>query len=411
MDWLYMGTTSPVYLEKQNASMMAKALDLRKDIVTADITNSLRAGTSCLRAAIDAVKAGSAKHCLVAVSECQGAPPNSAFERLFGDGAAALMIGDKDVAVEIEGSYGITSDFLDIWRNPRDRYPQMWEERFVVEHGYLERIPEVVSGLCKKYSVTPKVFNKVVYYGYDARRHAEISKMLRLEPGQIQDPLLNSVGNTRAASAFMMLVAALEDAKPGDRILFISYGDGADAFMLKVTDKIADIKGRRGIKKHLESKMMMPFYGKYLRFRDMMEWEKNRIARAYGSLTMAWRDREWVFACKGQKCKNCGQIEFPQQRICAYCQAKDNFEDINLSEKKGTLFTYSMDSLTTVTPDPPNVLAVVDLEGGGRFYTTMTDRDTGNLTMGMPMELTFRKVHDEQRYHNWRSCKKVAPWY
>ena len=39
----------------------------------------------------------------------------------------------------------------------------------------------------------------------------------------------------------MVLVAALEEAKPGDRILFANYGNGADAFVLQVTDQIEKI--------------------------------------------------------------------------------------------------------------------------------------------------------------------------
>jgi 3-hydroxy-3-methylglutaryl CoA synthase len=45
----------------------------------------------------------------------------------------------------------------------------------------------------------------------------------------------------------MLLVAALEDAKPGDKILVASYGDGADVLLLKVTENIKNIKGKWGI--------------------------------------------------------------------------------------------------------------------------------------------------------------------
>ena len=41
-----------------------------------------------------------------------------------------------------------------------------------------------------------------------------------------------------------MLRAALEDAQPGDRILFANYGDGADAFIFRVTDSIDSIRNR-----------------------------------------------------------------------------------------------------------------------------------------------------------------------
>ena len=54
----FASTTSP-YLEKQCASIVAAACDLREDIFAIDIGNSLRAGTNAIRAAHDAVKSGS----------------------------------------------------------------------------------------------------------------------------------------------------------------------------------------------------------------------------------------------------------------------------------------------------------------------------------------------------------------
>lgn len=408
IDGLYFATTTPPYREKQNASIIAKVADLRRDVVTADFTNSLRGGTSALRAALDAVNAGSAKRFLVTAADCRVPAPNSTFEQYFGDGAAALLVGDSNVAVEIEGSSTISSDFMDIWRTEEDKYVQTWEDRFVITQGYLDHIVEIVSRLFKKHNVTPKDFTKAVVSAYDQRRHGEIVRKLGVDPKtQVQDPLIATVGHTGTASAMMMLVAALEEAKPGDRILFVNYGDGADALILRVTDKIEKVRDRRGVKRHLESKMMLPTYGKYLHFRNLMEWEVQRGIPKYAALTMSWRDRNWVLSCHGQKCRSCGGIQFPMQRVCAWCQAKDNFEEIRLSDKKGILFTYSLDNLA-VSIDPPNVVAIVDLEGGGRFSTSLTDRDPEKLSPDMPVELTFRKVHDEQGIHNyfWK-CRPI----
>ena len=409
VDGLYFATTTPPYGEKQNASIIAKVLDLRRDICTMDVTNSLRGATSAMRAALDAVNAGSAKKCLVAASDCRVAAPASQFEKLFGDGSASVLIGDSDVAVEIEGIHSISSEFIDIWRRGNDRHVQTWEDRFVIQHGYVAHLVEAVSGLFKKYNVGPNDFNKIVYYAYDQRRHVEIARKLGIDPksSQLQNPLLDMIGNTGTASTMMMLVAALEESKPGDKILFVNYGDGVDAFILKVTDNIERLKDRRGIAKNLGSKMMLPNYGKYLHFRDLMEWEKQRQPEKYAALTMSWRDRNWVLSCHGHKCRQCGTVQFPLQRVCTWCQSKDDFDEIRLSDKKGSLFTYSKDNLVT-SVDSPNVIAIVDLEGGGRFSTTLTDRDPEKVETEMPVELTFRKVHEGQGIHNyfWK-CRPV----
>ena len=46
IDGLLFASTTPPYAEKQCASIIAMALDLRRDIFTADITDVLRAGTT-----------------------------------------------------------------------------------------------------------------------------------------------------------------------------------------------------------------------------------------------------------------------------------------------------------------------------------------------------------------------------
>jgi len=50
------------------------------------------------------------------------------------------------------------------------------------------------------------------------------------------------VGITGAAHSFL-LVGGLEGASSGDRIVCASYGDGSDAFLVKVIDRIAEVKG------------------------------------------------------------------------------------------------------------------------------------------------------------------------
>lgn len=409
IDALYFASTTPPYKEKQSASIMAAALDLREDIISIDIADSLRSSTLALRLALDAVKAGSAKKVLVVASDCRIPPPNSAFESLFGDGAAAFLIADDGAAVEIEGSYYLSSEFVDIWRLEYDKITRSWEDRFIREEGYMPHLQKAVSALLKAHNLTTKDFGKAAFYAPDGRMHIDMAMSLGLDAKtNVQDPLFNQVGNTGTALAPMVLVGALEVAEPGDRILLANYGDGADAHILSVTEGIKKLRDRKGIKSNLESKLMLDNYGKYIKFRDLMEFEVNLEYEQRTSLPQMWRDRKWVYRFHGHKCQKCGKIQFPMQKFCMYCQAGEEFlEEIPLSDKKGTLFTFSMDQRAPVI-DPPNVVAAVNLEGGGRFFSQMTDRDINNIKVGMPMELTFRRIHDALGVHNyfWK-CKPV----
>src|SRR5436190_16743895 len=98
VDGVFFASTSYPLKEKQAAALVARALDLRRDVMTADVGDSLRAGTTALRTAFDAVKAGSAQRALLVASETRMAAPRSALEANLGDGAAAFLIGADEVA-------------------------------------------------------------------------------------------------------------------------------------------------------------------------------------------------------------------------------------------------------------------------------------------------------------------------
>jgi hydroxymethylglutaryl-CoA synthase len=119
-DGLFLATTSAPYREKMSAAIVASAADLKEECQAADFTDSLRAGTAALKAAYDAVKAGSAKKVIVVAADTRQGAAKGTLEQTLGDGAAALTIGNDKVIAEIENSYSLFNDFTDIWRTDED---------------------------------------------------------------------------------------------------------------------------------------------------------------------------------------------------------------------------------------------------------------------------------------------------
>ena len=401
VDGLFLGSTSSPYKEKQAAAIIAAAIDLPAQIRTADFTDSLRSGTIALSSAVDAVKSGSCENVMVVVSDSRMGAGKSQFEQLLGDGAVAFTIGRSDVVATVEGSYSIFSEILDTWRQEGSSFVQSWEERFILTEGYMKTMEKVVSGVMEKYQLTPKELAKVVLYGPDARSHASLAKRLGFDlKTQVQDLLFQSIGNTGAAALPMMAVKALCEAKAGDRLLMANYGDGGDAFILKVTEDIGKVQGRQRIEDRLAKKIYID-YERYLHWRDLVPSEEARRPESRPpSITCLWRERKSVLSLYGNKCKQCGTVQYPPQRICAKCQGKDDFEDYKLSDKRGTVFTYGIDYLTS-SREAPAIIGVVDFEGGARLMCEVTECEPSEVKIGMPVEMCFRKVSRKGSIHNY----------
>jgi len=400
---LYFASTTAPYKEKSNATTVSVAADLSPQTIATDFSNSLRAGTSALQAAINSIKGGSARQILLAAADMRVPQPRSEFEPIFGDGAAALLIGDSKVAVEFEDSYAVSHEILDVWRADSDVFVRSWEDRFVLEEGYLKILPQVISKLLENNNLAPKDIAKVIFYAPDSRRHREIAKSLGFDlETQVQDPLFTTVGNTGVAFALMMLVAALEDARPGDRILLANYGDGADAFLFRVTEEIESIKNRRGMRAYIESRRILPDYETYAVWRGLIDKAPatQRPPLKPPSPSAMHREISKNLRFHGTRCKRCGYPQYPPQRICSKCHVKDEFEDYPFSDKKAKLFTYTQDRLGP-TLDPPLTVTVIDFDGGGRTFSIMTDRDVDKVEIGMPLEMTFRKFYTSAGIHNY----------
>lgn len=396
VDELCFATTTTPYRERQSAVLIATALDLRPDIRTADFGNSPKSGTTALLSVLDAIKAGSAKNAVVCAADCRVGKAGSSQEQSCGDGAAALLLGDGEVIATIEGSYSVSHDFVDYWRTEADKFDRAWEDRWIRDIGYSRFIPEAISGLLKKYKLNIKDFARVLYPGFYPREHAALGKKLGAEPNQIQEQLFTTVGDTGTAYPLMMLVAALEEAKPGDKILVVSYGNGCDAIFLQVTEEIEKARDRRGVKKHLASKKELTSYEKYATYRDILTVDIGRRGEDVGAtqLSTLWRERRMVLACCGSRCKKCGTPHYPRQVVCANpkCEAVNEMEPYRFSDKKGQLFTYTGDSLAP-SLSPPAIYGIVIFEGGGRYNFDLTDCALESLKVGMPVEMTFRRKY------------------
>jgi len=407
---LFFATTTAPYQEKMNSALIAGAVDLKREITTADFAHSLRAGTGALKAAFDSVKSGSMSNVLVAAADSRIGYPRSDQEQAFGDGAAAVLVSKENVLATLEGSYSICNEMIDVWRNPEDRFVRTWEGRFILGEGYTNHMKEVVTGILKKYNLEPKDISRAILPAPDSRTHRRLAQQLGFDvKTQVQDPLLSHVGYCGTAHSLLMLVGALEESSPGDTLLLASYADGADAIIFKVTEEIKKERNQRKLKDYLDQKLMLSSYAQFLSYKGLVETLPGEPFRLFPSATVSWRDRNSVIRCHGSRCRSCGKLTYPIQRVCYHCSSKDNFEEVPISDLEGEVFTFTLDNLAGRSDDPVVVQTVAELgEDKVRFYSMMTDCIPSEVKVGMPVGLTFRRIYDGAGMHNyfWK-CRPV----
>ena len=235
-------TTLP-FADRHNAGIVKTALNLRDDLLTQDFTSSLRAGTSALITALERRSGrGQPADILVTAADKRETKAAYFYEMWFGDGAASLLVGDDECHRRIQGLlFGLLWILSITTGGPETNYDYMWEERWVRDEGYSKIIPEAVNGLFKKLSITMDDVDKVVFPCFFKAEHRNIAKKLGAAPEKVQDNLHEVCGETGAAHPLVMIVPALEQAKPGDRILLAGFGQGCDALYFQVTENITKL--------------------------------------------------------------------------------------------------------------------------------------------------------------------------
>lgn len=411
IDGLLFATTTPPYAEKGCASIIATALDLRRDIFTADITDVLRAGTTALKQALDSVAAGSARRVLVIASDNRQGAPKGEAERNSGDGAAAFIVSSDGVIAELEGSYSISENMMDVWRSAGDQFVRSWEDRFAIEEGLERILGDAIAGFMERQGIAARDVGRLALYAPDGRRHAQLARQMGFAPEQVQDGMFGKLGNTGAAFVPMLLASALEEATPGQLIVAASYGDGSDVLGFRATGNAAGGRSGKGVNAFLDSGKSLDSYETYARWRDvwLTDAASRRPQAQSPSVSALWREGDRNIRFYGATCNQCGFVQYPPQRVCVKCQARDDATPLRLSDRPGRVFTYSMDYLAGTT-DTPLVIAVVDFDGGGRALCMMTDRELDEVQVGMPVEMSFRKLRVVNGIHNyyWKAVPQRA---
>jgi len=400
-DGVFLASTTLPYRERLNAGIVATALGMDERVRAADFSGGLRAGTTALLSALEGVQAGGAKSLLVCAADSRQARPASPQELVFGDAAAALLVGEEDVIAEFMGSYSLTYDFGDHYRGASSTFDRQWEDRWIRDAGFQQFIPEVIEGLLRKYGLNISDFTRIIYPCHYPPVRKKINQALNIPAEAEQEPLQAEVGEAGTAHPLVMLVRTLEGARPGDRILLVSFGSGCDALDFRVTETITRPVRRNGISGCLNRGVELDSYTKYLVWRNILPADAGLRSEEdlWTRWSLLWRKRKEVLGLWGTRCRQCGTPQYPAQRICVNpeCSAVDRMEPYRFSDRTGRIASYTGDMLAA-SHNPPAVYGQIVFEGGGKYMFDFTDCELENLAVEMPVRMSFRrKYFDEKR--------------
>ncbi|MCU1461898.1 MAG: 3-hydroxy-3-methylglutaryl CoA synthase [Acidimicrobiales bacterium] len=385
---VWFATVAPPYLDKTNATAIHAALRLPRSAPAYDAIGSMRSTLGALRAAL-----GGRGAALVAAADLRSGLPGSGDEATGGDGAAAVLVGDDGdgpVLAEVVAWSTATEEFLDRWRTPGESRSKLWEEKFGELH-YTELGVEAFNAALKDAGLTAEEVDHLVVVGTHDRAVRGITKKLGVPPDRLADDFSATVGNTGAAHPLLLLAATLEKARPGQTLALLTLSDGADAIIFKTTGALADHRVARTVAAQVGAGGPIA-YGKFLSWRGLLNVEPPRRPEpSRTSSSAAGRNLDWKFAFVGSEAED-GTIRLPPSPNDPTRHA--------MAEAIGTIVTYTVDRLA-YSPSPPIVFAVVDFDGGGRLPIELTDVDDSEVSIGMKVEMTFRRLFTADGIHNY----------
>ena len=388
-------TTLP-FADRSNSGIVKEAMNLSDNIQALDVTGTLRCATSQLIQALQ----GTTTQLALSADKRKGRP-GSEDEMIQGDGAAALLIGSDKPIATVRGLYSETIDFLDHFRANGEDFDYHWEKRWVRDEGFQGVLKDAINKGLDGFGVAPDAVDHVVLPLPGKSLPPKLVNMIGFKPEAVANICHETIGHTGAAHPILLLASVLDKAKPGETILIVGFGQGADVLLLEVTDEIKAYRQTAFFQAQLDNRSEDQNYMRYLFHRGLLNMEKGMRAEYDDKQpgTVLSRNRKAVLGLIGGRCSKTGTIQFPKTDISVNQndRAVHTQEDYPLANKTAKVTTFTADRLT-FSLDPPTFYGMIDFEGGGRMVAEFSDVSEADVEVGRDMRMVFRvKARDDQR--------------
>lgn len=244
--------------------------------MVADYEFACKAGTAAIQSCTALVKAGMIKYGLAIGADTSQAAPGDALEYSASAGGAAFIIGKGDVIATINHTCSYTTDTPDFWRRAERKYPAHGG-RFTGAPAYFKHITNCANNLMQIAKTKPEDYDYAIFHQPNGKFPVTVAKRLGFTYEQIKQGLIVPyIGNTYSGSSLVGFASVLDVAKPGERVILVSYGSGAgsDGFDITITNKIEELprENAPSVSKLIEDKEYID-YGTYTKITDLLFWE------------------------------------------------------------------------------------------------------------------------------------------
>lgn len=409
---LTLASTTLPFLDRQNASLASEACGLPTGLRTQDTTGSLRAGTSALLATLldgalrpDQVNA-------VAAADCRRAKPASPNELSFGHAAAAFTTGRQGVIARLLGWKSQVNDLVDHYRQSGSDHDYRWEERLGRDLGLERQAPPLVASVLAESRLTPADVTRAIFPVASGAEAKKVAKACGIAADAVIEPPFDGCGHAGAAQSLLMLAAALEQARPGERILVTGFGQGTDVLLLETTDVLVDYRSSTPLSAALSGGWDDDNYIRFLAFEGSVTLDGGIRAEAdlKTAHSVAYRARDALNRLHAGRCTCCGTIQFPPERVCVSpeCGAIDSLEPCRLADETARVFSFTNDVLAH-HPSPPARYGLVEFAVGGRMLVEFTEWEKAELAVGASARMEFRIKDTDPRRSHRRYFWKAVP--
>ena len=186
----FASTTLP-FSDRQNAGILATALNFGESVVTMDFTASQRAGTSGLLNALRGAAAGDTLFVAADKRRTQASGPQ---ELQFGDAGAAFTVGSDGLIAEYLGGHQLSTDFIDHYRGGDSKYDYNWEERWIRDEGYFKIAPRAIAAALAETGLEGGAVDHFIMPALIRGVPQKVAALSGIDAGAVRDTLQAQLG-------------------------------------------------------------------------------------------------------------------------------------------------------------------------------------------------------------------------